>query len=181
MGWKSIKGHYKIEHMVQVADGDLCIGSSYVPDIIRVTPGGEIKTKLEPFRNALLTRYKTEIENDIETFRALMGKPDEFSASISVYTYKGGEIIEKQCEELGWPNPCFDGEMQYENTHSADKAQVVKWAKRNAAAASESLRNSMEDAEKRLADIKGWLAEREADLAKLESDFPDVPVKDDDE
>lgn len=93
-----------------------------------------------------------------ETLRQLVQSPDSFAAAVTVYTYCGGDIIEKQCETSGWPNVTHDGEMMYENTFSTDKDQVVVWAKENA--------------EKELAERQDHLASREANRAKLEADYP---------
>lgn len=41
MGWKNVKEHYRIEHIVHVRDGAVVIGSPYVPEIIRATPDGK--------------------------------------------------------------------------------------------------------------------------------------------
>ena len=69
-----------------------------------------------------------------------------------------------------------DGELMYENTFSDDKDKVVAWAKRNAACAIENMQSSVRGVEERLAKVKGWLAEYEANLAKLNADYPEIPA-----
>ena len=173
MAWKNVKEHYHIHHTVHMSEGDICIGSAYVHDLIRISPVLGFTFALPPLSGDL-ARYWKEMEADLVTLRRLIDEPDTFSVSIPVYTYKGGEIIEKRCEDLGWPNITHDGEIMYENTFSADKAKVVAWAKRNAEDAIENMRGSIADEEKRLAERKRWLAGYEANLVKLETYYPKV-------
>ena len=49
MGWKNVKEHYRIGHSVHVTEKGICIGSSYIPDIIIIAPDGTIE-RVEPWR-----------------------------------------------------------------------------------------------------------------------------------
>jgi hypothetical protein len=173
MSWKNVQDHYRIGHQVQIRDGRICIGSAYISDLIRVTFDGVVTWgNLGPSNNAALARYHAEMTADPAKLRELIAAPDVFAASIPVYTYDGGTIIEKHCEDLGWPNCTHDGLMMYENTFSTDKAWVVARAKRNAECGIEAWRDNLAQAEKRVATCLAQLAEDEANLAKLETDFP---------
>lgn len=134
MGWKAIRDHYKIEHIVQVTDAGICIGSPYNYDLIVMGLDGVLKKRDDGRVNEKLRRYMADFDRDPEKLRELAIAHDEFTTDVTVWTYDGGQIIEKQCETPGWPNVTHDGQMMYDNTFSTDPQQVIKWAKENAAA-----------------------------------------------
>ena len=65
----------------------------------------------------------------------------------------------------------------YENTFSVDKAQVVKWAKRNAELGVKWAKESVENKEKELAERRERLAKEESDLARLETEYPEPALQ----
>lgn len=180
MGWKNVKEHYKIEHMVQVTEEGICIGSPYIHDIIRISLDGQITKRYRNSVNADLARYQREFDADPAMLARLIQAPDTFTASIPVYTYKGGRILEKLCEELGWPNVTHDGLEMYENTFSANKNQAVAWAKQNADLGILAQRRNLKELEAKLEDYRGRLAAEIADRERLEADYPDVVVEPED-
>ena len=172
MGWKNVKEHYRIGHTVQVTDKGICIGSDYIHNIIVVTPEGKVVKRYEGGGNEDLARYQREINSDPRVLQRLAETPDVFSASITVYTYGDGQVIEKQCETPGWPNVTHDGLMMYDNTFSTDKESVVDWAKEEATASLRYAEENVRGAEKKLAQSLAFRAKAAADLAKLETDYP---------
>lgn len=167
-GWKNIKDHYRIEHIVQILDGAICIGSPYISDLIKVSFDGAVSWgSLGPSHNDDLARYYTELIADPAKLRSLIDAPNTFVQSLTVFTYDGAEIIEKQCEKLGWPNVTHDGCLQYENTFSSDRDKVVKWAKENAGYGIKSAVRRVGELEADLAKARRWLAEETAILEKL--------------
>lgn len=136
MGWKNVKEHYRIEHLVQVRDGVIWIGSSYIPDNITIGQDGLFRKRYQPgfCCNEDLERYQREMDADLDWLAQLVQTPDTFEKSVTVWTYNDGDIIEKKCEEPGWPNVTHDGQMMYENTFSTDRNSVVQWAISNAQA-----------------------------------------------
>lgn len=40
-----------------------------------------------------------------------------------------GIVIEKQCEEVGYPNVTNDGELMYDNQFSTDINEVISWGR----------------------------------------------------
>ena len=188
MGWKNVKVHYGITHYVMVADKGICIGSGYVHDLLVVTNSDEprdwrdsvdrTETKIgcnlslwrprhlgqgEPFDGIVKAMM-----DDPATLRRLIETPDTFSASVPVYTYDyDGNIIDKLCEEPGWPNVTHDGDMMYENTFSTDRDQVIKWAQRNMEAGRENAALDIEQQEEELARTRERLSRFEAALVKL--------------
>lgn len=176
MGWKNVKEHYQIKHAVRVTEQGICIGSPYIHDIIVIGQDGTITKAYRGASNDDLMRYQKEFHDDPETLKRLVREPDTFQTSIPVYTYMGGEIIEKQCEAPGWPNVTHDGEMMFDNTHSPVKAQVVKWAKENAALRYEWATKRVAEAQQKLAECQGDVILAEHCLVKLEEDYPDIPA-----
>ncbi len=170
MGWKAVRDHYRIKHNVQVVEGKgICIGSPYVHDIIVISlDRGEITRVWNDDGRGELGRYVAEMRADPFKLAELVAAEDVFEKSIPVYTYEGGDIIEKRCEELGYPNVTHDGCMQYENTFSPDPGLVRIWAIDNAKAGIERISEAVEEAENLLRDARERLDKRRADLAKLE-------------
>lgn len=180
MGWKAVKDYYRIRHIVQIRGGLICIGSGYVHDLIRVgLDGHQVEWgNLGPSSNDDLSRYYAEMTADRAKLRALIEAPDTFDESILVYTYDGGEIIEKQCEKPGYPNCTHDGELMYENTFFVDKAQAVAKAKREASLGIKYGQRSIDEAEQELAKRRSRHEREKANLAKLEAEYPDVACPD---
>lgn len=181
MGWKNIKNHYRIVHIVAVHEGKgICIGSPYVHDLLTITSDGTVKWgNLGPSRNDDLARYHAEMTADPAKLVELMNSADTFSKSTTVYTYEGGEIIEKRCEKPGWPNVTHDGLLMYDNSFSTDKKKVVALAKGNAAAGIELAQDRVKELQADLRKAEGWLEEHTAALAKLNADYPEPSLRKD--
>lgn len=160
MGWKAIKEHYRVKHIVQVTEKGICIGSPYVHDLMIISLDGELLKGPSGTVNDDLVRYHQEMLEDPSKLRDLASAEDTFSTSIPVFTYRGAEIIEKQCEELGWPNITHDGAIMYEGMFSTDRGTVVEWAKRNCLAGVRYIRDDI------LPDRRARLEEMEAELAR---------------
>lgn len=176
MGWKAVKDHYPIGHLVQVRDGRICIGSGYVYDLLHIDSDGSVAWgKLGPSDNhSDLQRYFAEMTADVAKLRELIETPDAFARSLVVYTWDGGQIIEKRAEALGWPNCTHDGELMYENTFSTDKETVVGWAKRSAELGIEAAQGSLHEALNRVLQCRSSLARERFELAQLDADYPTV-------
>lgn len=66
MAWKNIKDHYRIGHIVQIRNGLITIGSSFVHDLIRVTLDGKVSWgNLGASKNDDLARYYAEMTADL--------------------------------------------------------------------------------------------------------------------
>lgn len=167
MGWKNIKSHYQINHQVQVTEEGICIGSPYIHNIIVIGFDGVIKKRYDGSSNNNLAHYQRQFDDDPGTLLKLIQSEDQFSQSITVYTYEDAEILEKQCEKLGWPNVTHDGLMMYENTFSADKNTVIVWAKINAEAAIRNTKERIIETEQRLLELQDRLAKYESILQTL--------------
>lgn len=172
MGWKNVKEHYRIVHIAQMVPArGLCIGSSLCHDLIVLNGDGVVVKRWDSRCNDDINRYLREFDADPAKAKSLLSSPDTFAKSTPVYTYDGDQILEKQCEELGWPNLTHDGEMMYDNTYSQDKIEVVKWAKDNAAAGVKIMVERVQSAKDELAKVEQTLAEYEGHVRNLDSQF----------
>lgn len=163
MGWKNIKEHYRIGHHVVVTDEGICIGSSYIHNLIVISLEGKILKGYEDARgNQKLLRYMEEMQADPAKLRELIAKPDIFGSTVPVFTYDGAKIIEERCEIPGWPNVTCTGNMMYDNLYSTDRDEVVKWARRDAEL-------GVEFAKRRIKELEKKLTEARADLSECES------------
>lgn len=166
MGWKNVKEHYRIGHIVQVAKAGLCIGSPYIHDIIVVSPEGKLIKKERSTRNEDLLRYQSEIEASPDEFARLFQEPDKFERSLSVWTFKGAEIIEKHCEEYGWPNICHDGQI-IDSDFCRTKEDAIRAALGHNKAHIRWTVDTLKQARERLAEILHWRAEARANIKAL--------------
>ena len=174
MGWKTLKEQFRIEHIVQVTEAGVCIGSGYVHDLATINPQTGRVSENNTFSRFLQEHCPALLAATPEQILQALAAKDVFSASITVYTYGDSGIVEKQCEATGWPNVTHDGWLMYDNRFSTDKRQVVQWAKRNAHHGVRYGREGVEEAEQELARRKAHLAEEEARQAHLDREFPDV-------
>ncbi len=170
MGWKNVREHYGIEHIVKMVDGMLHIGSPYVGDLVVVSPEGVAEINRTFRDSAELQRYRDDIHADPATFRRLMAQPDVFSASIPVYTWRGGEILEKRCEEVGWPNATHDGDLMYDNAFFLDRGEALRHALSDARSLVERLEENVAEAEQTLARRRAMLDQAMVDEALLKMD-----------
>lgn len=177
MGWKAIKENYRIGHIVQVTDEGICIGSGYIHDLIVISPDGSKVTPVSYGLSGDLVRIYDEITADLDKAKELLSIEDKFENSITVYTYEGSNILEKQCEALGWPNVTHDGRLMYDNTYSIDRGQVIRWALKGSEASVEAFAEFIADQEKRLTEIRGRYEQAVTDrdaLAKMVAALPSV-------
>lgn len=178
MGWKNIKNHYQIKHIVQVRGGRIGIGSSMIHDLIRISFDGVVSWgNLGPAtQNDDLMRIFKAMESNPAELKKLLDAPDSFVRSLPVWTYDGAEIIEKSCEEYGWPNCTHDGLLMYENAFFSNRLEVVEFAMRNAWARVKHGLCRLEEIKDQLKKTTEMLQEDVAALAKLELDYPDVHI-----
>jgi hypothetical protein len=170
MGWKSVKEHYRIKHTVCVTEQGICIGSTYIHDIIVIGLDGKLKKRDSGGSNDDLKRYMREFDADPKKLKSLVEAEDEFEKSVKVYTYDyDGNILEKQCEEPGWPNSTHDGEMMYDNKFSTKRREVVKLAKQELRAAVRMMKDLVDRKRQDLSESESGLSRYEAALKKLES------------
>lgn len=172
MGWKSLKEHFKIKHIVHVTADGVLIGSGYVSDIVTITPETGTVSVSRTFPSFLKESYPALLAAKPEEIRSLLSAADSFAADVTVFTYAGGKIIETLCEAPGWPNVTHDGCLMYDNRFSTSKEQVVRWARSNAKSGIALYQQAIDDTKRRLAEQEASLAECEAELAELDAAYP---------
>ena len=168
MGWKNVKTHYRIEHIVEISDGLLKIGSSFVPGLIEVHPDGTVKWgKLGESENEELKRYYKEMSADKDLLKKLLNSPDVFLRELPVWFYENGELVEKKCEDYGWPNLTYDGLIMYDNVFFKTRNDAVEKAKRELASHIGFLLKEKASKENELKEISDSLVELENERRKL--------------
>jgi hypothetical protein len=174
MGWKNVKDHYQIDALVSVTENGICIGSPLIQEVIVIDWGGTLIKKSGWLGGNKYQRYQEALEADQENLRQLIHAPDQFETSITVYTFKGDEIIERQAEAAGYPNVTHDGELMSDNEFTTDKQRAIRWAKEYAASNIEGRKNFVAHCEKELQKAKDNLATAISNQASLEKQFPTV-------
>lgn len=176
MGWKTLKEAFGIQHIVCVTEQGICIGSCYVTDIATINIETGKITDSEVFPGFIRRTYR-ELQNTTPAdLLALIQAEDTFSASIKVYTYQDGDIIEKLCEVPGYPNATHDGELMYQNTFSTDRNTVIGWAKRDARLRVNARLDYCTRLRQQLAEAERELLAEQGFAEKLQVDHPDVPA-----
>ena len=143
MGYKTITTHYDIKHIVQERTNDqwgrcILIGSPYISGIIVIRKADGKIVKGYDYEsvscNEDLQRYQAALLKDAEngTLLKLIQQPDNFENSLPVYTYNKWRVEKHWCEERGYPNVTFTGELMYENTFFETRKEAYQALKRNA-------------------------------------------------
>lgn len=167
MGWKTLKSKFGIEHIVCVMAEGIYIGSAYVRDLAVVNPQTGQIVQNPTFSGFLAREYpQLAAASPAEVLQALEA-PDVFASSTPVYTYEGSQILEKQCEALGWPNVTHDGCLMYENTYFVSKAEAIRQALAVAVA-------DIKSATRNVAHLKAELDASQAYLAQCEQTLEDL-------
>jgi hypothetical protein len=166
MGWKNVKDYYDIDAIVHVKRESIWIGLNC---LVNISIEGELLSAKCDDYGEDLRRVVKEMRSDPEKLLSLVTSPDQFGPLTTVWAYDRNSLIEKQCEIVGWPNCCTDGEMQNDNTHSHDRAIVIRWAIENARARLEQAQRFWKQAEELVEVRRKESYEAEDDLNKLEA------------
>lgn len=131
MGWKKVKEHYDIKHIVQVDSRSdygkvpcILIGSPYISDIIviRISDAKILKRyNGSRFTNELLFELQPKLDEDEKngTLKRLIDEQDTFERLLPVYNIQSRRIVKMYCESYGYPNVTTDGQLMYENTFAS--------------------------------------------------------------
>jgi hypothetical protein len=179
MGWKSVKDHYDIKHIVKTVGGDIHIGSPYIGDIIVISAEGVLTKRSSSASNSEIDRYQREMAADPETLRRLTLAEDIHDAAIPVYTWQGADVVLKHCDRLEWPNVTHDGEIMYENRFSQDRDVIIGWAKHDARSAESAYRRNLEEAEADVAKRRRLMDDAVEVRRLLEERHPGIPEEKD--
>lgn len=173
MGWKTVKEHYQISHIVHVDDDSICIRSNMQPALIVIGADGELKKRYTDSDSEELIRIQDEMDADPAKLLELIQAEDQFDKSVPVYTFDGCEILEKYCEFPGWPRVTHEGELMYPNLYSTDKDKVITWAKRNAERGVEAYSRMLEEARKKVDALESELETQQGNQSKLNELYPE--------
>lgn len=175
MGWKRVKEHYRISHLVAVyPEKGICIGSPYIHDIIQLNPQTKaIATSRSGnppgFSNDDLARYWAEIHADLGKLWALIEEPDVFQRDLEVFTCEGGTVVKYLCEEYGWPNATHDGQMMYNNVFFQTHRAALKNGIEGTKARIENFKDIVDRKQSELEKYLAHLSQARADLSSLEN------------
>ena len=176
MGWKTFKNQFGINHIVQRTKEGILIGSSYVGRLAIVSEEtGEIKHNVA-FPQFIKETYPSLHNATKEEILLSLNTSDVFSTSILVYTYEEDMILEKYCEELGYPNITHDGCLMYVNKYSTSKSKIVKIAKQQAQLHVEYSQEGVNEAHQELLKRTALLTKDKDILSKLNQSFPGITV-----
>lgn len=126
MGWKKVKEHYGIVHIVQVDTRKeygnapcILIGSPYISDIIviRMSDAALLK-RFTGYSNDKLMVLQPMLDEDAKNgiLKRLIDEPDKFGKLLPVYCIEDHRhIVEMQCEAYGYPNVTTSGKLMYDN------------------------------------------------------------------
>lgn len=161
MGWKAVKEHYQIGHIVHVRRGKMMIGSPYITEMFILENDGSFETcrSMRGYEGNDLKRYTDAFTADPAKLAALIAQPDTFGDSITVFSAEDGKIKEQLCEEFGWPNVTHDGELMYENTHFLTRQKALENGLRNMKARIENVSGLVEEARQKLAELVAYQIE----------------------
>lgn len=177
MGWKSVRDHYRIAHIVQVVGDDMLVGSGYVSDLIRIGPDGTVVLNRTFSSQADLCRYVDGMEADPALLLSLMARKDEFERSIPVYGWSGSTIVEDACEEFGWANVTHSGALMYDERFFLDRDDAVRKALSSARSRIGPWTERVEEAERTLAEKKAGLDRARLDLVELTMAHPAIAAE----
>lgn len=170
MGWKSVKEAYDIDHIVKMEDGKLQIGSGYVGDLITVHPDASVTVNsIVTGNDGELSRIRRDLEADPARLQHLLNAKDRFDASLPVWTYEEGNLLELQCEEHGWPNVTHDGRLMYENTFFEKRDHAIRAAIKNGEYAVKGWTETVEYTEKELEEKRDHLERAKRNLENYRS------------
>lgn len=126
MGWKTVKDHYDIQHIVQVdtrkdygSEPAILIGSPYISDIIVIRiSDGKILKRFDGRHNELLAALQPRLDEDEKNgkLKDLIDTKDNFGKLLPVYYIGDHKRIRLMwCEHYGYPNVTTEGTLMYEN------------------------------------------------------------------
>lgn len=176
MGWKTLKNAFGITHTVCVTDQGICIGSGYIHNILTINTTTGLIVENEATPGFVARTYPSLASAKPADLLNLISAKDQFEASITVYTYTDGTVLEKQCERVGYPNVTHDGDLMYENHYSTDRNEVVRWAKANARFKVEHCQDHLTQLHQQIAKTEKNLASAMREDGQLETDYPTTPT-----
>lgn len=160
MGWKILKQHFGIGHIVQIRDGKLLIGSPYVSELASILKTGELVLN-KIFEKSFREEYPNLVKASPEYLKDLLDQEDTFERSIPIYTYKGLHILKKQCEGTEYPSVTHDGVL-IDGDFSESIDGVIELAQLNRTRRINGVLERIDEVDQDLQSCRHRLAELEA-------------------
>lgn len=172
MGWKAVKDHYSIKHIVHIVNGNLCIGSRFISQIFVISPSGQfIEGGKGSERNEDLARYRAEIQADPAKFAELFAQQDTFSQSLPVFVVQDNAVVELQYEDFGFPNVTHCGLLMYANKCFKTRKEALEYAASDCERYINHLGRRIESLHKELTENTALLAAKEVALAEIKKEL----------
>ena len=170
MGWKAIKNHYGIGHIVQVSPlGRILIGSAFIQDLIAIDREKKVVEtgKLGIGGSNELRRIWDEIHGDLDQLWSLAEQEDSFEAALPVFTYADGAILELSCEARGYPHVTHCGRLMYDNQFFDNRIDAIAFGKKDAELSVKAAGNQVTMLQAQLTEALALKAKEEANLAAM--------------
>lgn len=167
MGWKALKEHFGIKHIVHVTKEGVCIGSSYVNSLATIDVSTGVASDHETFPGFLVEHYPALASASPRDVLALLEQVDNFERDLPVFEVCDTQIIEHYCEQYGFPNVTHDGYLMYENQHYSTRQEALDGALDNEARMIRSLVERIDLSKEALVDLKQRKAQAEQRLTVL--------------
>jgi hypothetical protein len=178
MGWKAVKEHYDIRHILGRYEGEgWCIGSPYVHALITIdTDARTIKPSSLIQAGDELDVLIRRFHADGEAFWSMWDTPDVFERALPVFTTREGVLVQAFCEDLGWPNATHDGWVMYDNTYFTDPLAAISDGKRDAEASIRYIEERLAQWEEEGARLRERLSESRERLSSLDQEERSLAV-----
>lgn len=128
---RKLKELLKTGYIIAEYDGFICIGSSYIHDIIKINKA-TLNIKLDStWRNDELNRIYDECKRLIDNgeMRDIADGNDNITEDMKkIYIWSDWDgLIETYTENTEWPNTDITGRILYSNTTFTDKNKAIKY------------------------------------------------------
>ncbi|MCP4914655.1 MAG: hypothetical protein GY909_16180 [Oligoflexia bacterium] len=166
MGWKSFKEYFGINHIVHIREDNLCIGSPFVTDLVKIcTKTGKIAYESH-WSDFLSEYYPSILKASTDKLLDLIKKEDVFENLKTFYTCEKGEILEKKAPSNEFPEVTTDGKLIYEGMLFSNKQEALLKAIRDCRSSIEITKDSIERVKNEVKRYEKRLREKDGELRK---------------
>lgn len=127
---RKLKNLLKTNYIIQEIDDNVCIGSGYIHDIIKINKF-TFKMTGDTRGYEELNRIYKECEKLIEngTMKSIFDCNEDITDMQKIYIWSSSDgLIETYTDDPRWPNTDYTGRLLYENTTFTDKHKAIDYA-----------------------------------------------------
>lgn len=127
---RKLKNLLKTTYIIQEIDDNVCIGSGYIHDIIKINKF-TFKMTGDTRGYEELNRIYKECEKLIEngTMKSIVDCNEDITDMQKIYIWSSSDgLIETYTDDPRWPNTDYTGRLLYENTTFTDKHKAIDYA-----------------------------------------------------